>query len=280
MEVFKKRREKLSHFINGSALLVGGYPKAYRNNDVDHAHRQDSTIVYLSGYEEEGAVLLFRPGCEPETTLFVQPKDEVAELWEGRRLGPERAKEIYQVDACFSINDFEEKLAEMLLPVEKIYYEFHKNPETDSILLDALEAGRRSRGRTGLGMPPIYDAREVVGELRLYKDSTEIEYLKQAANLSVEAHREVMKAIHPGMNERQVEAILSFVYKYKGSERHGYNPIVASGDNATVLHYNSNNQECKDFDLLLIDSGCEYNYYTADITRTFPVSGMFTSTQK
>tara|TARA_B100001248_G_scaffold262716_1_gene261408 strand:+ start:4049 stop:5365 length:1317 start_codon:yes stop_codon:yes gene_type:complete len=280
LEVFQRRREKLAHFIKGSAMVLTHYPKAWRNHDVDHPFRQDSSIYYLSGYEEAESIFIFRPGHSPESVLFVQPKDEVAEMWEGRRLGPEKAKELYQVDACYPITELEDHLSELLLPVDKVYYEFHKNPEFDKLLLQALEDGRRSRGRTGLGIPPILDAKEMIGEMRLYKDAEEIEVMATAARISAEAHREAMKFVSPGVNERQVCAVLEFVFKMRGADRIGYNPIVATGDNATVLHYNSNNQECKEFDLLLIDSGCEYRYYTADITRTFPVSGTFTSAQK
>ncbi|MCB0349137.1 MAG: aminopeptidase P N-terminal domain-containing protein [Bdellovibrionales bacterium] len=277
---YKNRRKKLADLIPNCAMLISSYPVAMRNPDVGHKFRQESSIVYFTGFEEEETVFLYRPGRTPETVLFVRPKDPLHELWEGVRFGVEGAKNHFGMDACFSIHDLDKHLSELLSPVEKLYYKFDTNPKTDTSVLNAVESARRARGRTGLGVVPIFDPTEVIGELRLFKDREEIAALQRACDISAEAHVEAMKFAKPGVSEKQVEAVMQYIFKARGSDRVGYDPIVGSGKNATTLHYNENKDTCKDFDLLLIDAGTECKYYTADITRTFPVAGVFTSAQK
>ncbi len=278
-EIYKERRDKLAKELQDSALLLGSYGSA-PDASIMRTPRQESSMLYLTGFAEENSAFLFRPGKEPKSILFVQPKDEVAELWEGYRHGPEEAKNLYGVDAAYSIDEFEEKLEEFLKPVWRLYYSLHKNQERDEIVFSALESARRSRGRSGLGVLPIYDPIEVLGEMRIIKSEEEIRAMQRAAHISTEAHKEAMRFTKPGVTERQVTGVLNYMFQRENSIRVAYPPIVGSGNNATVLHYGANNDSCRDGDLLLIDAGTEYKHYASDITRTFPVNGKFSPEQK
>ena len=139
---------------------------------------------------------------------------------------------------------------------------------------------KRAHGRSGYGLLTVKDADTFLGEFRLKKDETDLANLRQACEISAQAHIAAMKFTKPGVNERQVQAVMSQEFYMRGSARPGYSFIVASGNNATTLHYNFNDQECKNGDLLLIDAGAEYNMYTGDITRTFPVNGKFSTAQR
>jgi Xaa-Pro aminopeptidase len=170
-------------------------------------------------------------------------------------------------------------LPELLVGSEKVFYRVGLSAENDRKVLDALEKNRRSQGRTGKALPPIKDPNEVVGEMRLFKSPDEIALLRKACQISAQAHKAAMKEVRPGMNEFEVEALIDYIFRKNGCQRVGYGSIVAGGKNAACLHYRSNNEPLKDGDLLLIDAGGEFDYYTADITRTFPVGKKFTAAQ-
>jgi Xaa-Pro aminopeptidase len=155
----------------------------------------------------------------------------------------------------------------------------YKNREMDEQMQAVLESVKQMQGRTGYGLLPIHDADTMLGELRLVKSEYELTQLREACEISAQAHLAAMRFTRPGVNERQVQGVLAHHFFMNGSAREGYGYIVASGNAATTLHYNFNDQVCKDGDLLLIDAGAEYNYYTGDITRTFPVNGKFTDEQ-
>lgn len=280
-EVFAKRREKLKSKMNkGDALLLVGYPTAIRNNDNHHLYRQESSLFYFTGIKEEELVMLYRPGMQPEYTLFVRPKDELAELWDGYRAGVEGAMRDHGADEAFEVGMLHKMLASYLKECNKLYYQLHINKDLDVEILDTLEKVRASRGRTGLGILPLYDSTEITGDLRLIKSEEEIELMAKSGQIAAEAHKEAMRYTKPGKTETQVQGVLSYMFHREGAGDYAYHPIVGTGANATVLHYRDNDKECKDGDLLLIDAGCEYNYYASDITRTFPVNGKFSRAQK
>ena len=278
-DITKKRREALKPQLEDAALIVLANKEVVRNHDVNYPFRQDSNFFYLTGFEEPDAVLVFRPGKEPETTMFVRPKDPLMETWEGFRFGPEATVNEFGVDEAYVLDELPKRLPDLLKDVNQIHHRFGQK-EFDLILEGALEKVRKSFGRSGKGLLPILDYWEQVGEARVIKSEEEIEWMKTAADISVEAHKEAMKFTKPGVTERQVLAVLEYHFKMAGAARPGYNSIVASGSNATTLHYTFNDQRCQEGDLLLIDAGAEYNYYSADITRTFPVSGKYSSVQK
>lgn len=280
VEIFKKRRKKVIQKLNGAALIVAAHPEQIRNDDVHHFYRQDSNMYYLTGFEEPESFLLIRPGMTPETVLFVREKNVERETWDGFRYGPEGAKREFGVDEAYTIDKFEEKAVELLKGFEELYYRLYKNPEADEKIENALLKLKRAHGRSGYGLLTIKDADTFLGEFRLKKDHDDLMNQRRACQITAEAHVAAMKFTKPGVTERQVQAVLANEFYMKGAARVGYPYIIASGSSATTLHYNFNDQQCKNGDLLLIDAGAEYNYYSGDITRTFPVNGKFTAVQK
>lgn len=279
-EIFKKRRQKVMAGLNGAALIVASHPELVRNDDVHYPYRQDSNLYYLTGFEEPESILLLRPGQNPESVMFVRAKNMERETWDGFRFGPEATQKDFLIDAVYAIEDFEKKSVELLKGYEDLYYRMYKNPSMDLRIQNILLQLKKSYGRSGYGLMTIKDADTFLGEYRLIKDENDLKNLRKACEISAEAHLAAMKFVRPNVTERQVQAVLAHTFYSQGSAREGYNYIVASGNNATTLHYNFNDQVCESGELLLIDAGCENNFHTGDITRTFPVNGRFSPIQK
>lgn len=279
MNIFAERRKKLGQEIPGAALVVASHPEHIRNHDVHYPYRQDSNLFYLTGWEEPESILVYRPGCNPETVMFVRRRDQERETWDGFRYGPEGCEREFKVDKAYPIEEFKKVAPTLLTEVKQVYYRMYKNSESDLLMQDVLNTVKSLRGRTGYGLLPIHDADVLIGEMRLVKSEYELTQLREACEISAQAHLAAMRFTRPGVSERQVQGVLAHQFYMRGSAREGYHSIVASGHAATTLHYNFNDQPCKDGDLLLIDAGAEYNYYTGDITRTFPVNGKFTDEQ-
>jgi Xaa-Pro aminopeptidase len=279
IQIFRSRRQRLASRAAGAAVIIAAHPEQIRNNDVHHPYRQDSNFFYLTGFEEPSSVLVFRPGQTPETVMFVRPKDIERETWDGFRYGPEATEREFKIDKAYLINDFDRVIGDLLKPVDRVYYRWNIDEAFDRRMLSILENVRLAAGRSGRGHLPVLDSVELIGEQRLFKNEDDVKAMRIACTVSANAHIEAMKRVRPRMNERQVQGVLLGSFYDQGAEREGYNSIVASGANATTLHYVFNDQPCRDGDLLLIDAGAELLYYTGDITRTFPVNGKFTAVQ-
>lgn len=284
-EIFKQRRKKVAQAIldkdgKETALIVGSHPELIRNDDVNYLYRQDSNLYYLTGFEEPESILLLRPGKHPESVMFVRNKNIERETWDGFRFGPEGTQKEFAIDQVFSIDQFESKTIELLAGYENVYYRMYKNEETDHHFKNILLGLKRAFGRSGYGLLSVKDADIFLGEFRLIKDQTDLVNQRQACEITAQAHLKAMKKTKPGIKERQLQGLLYSEFTQQGAAREGYNFIVASGNSATTLHYNFNDQVCENGELLLIDAGAEYNYYSGDITRTYPVNGKFTEAQK
>lgn len=277
---FVERRKKITAKLNGAAMVVASHPESGRNGSVGFPYRQDSNLYYLTGFEEPGSILLILPGKSPESVMFVRKKNPERETWDGFRFGPEATQQEFKIDKVYPIEDFEAVAPEHLKGFENVYYRMFKYPEYDVKLKTVLESTRTMFPRTGIGLMSIHDADIFLGEFRLFKSDYEIGNLKKACEISAQSHLAAMKFARPGVTERQVQAVLTHNFYMRGSAREGYNFIVASGNNATTLHYNFNDQLCRSGELLLIDAGAEYNFFTGDITRTFPISGKFSEPQR
>jgi Xaa-Pro aminopeptidase len=265
--------------IRGGAAIFPSAPTAIRNNDVEHEYRQDTDFYYLTGFEEPNAVAVLAPDNEEHRfVLFVQPKDREREVWTGWRAGEEGAKRDYGADAAFTLDKLDEELPKLVGKAEKIYYRFG-DPLFDGRVADFMRKSQRERQRNGVGPKAIIDPAEMLHEMRLIKAGDDLELLRRAVDISCEGHMAAVRALRPAMYEYEIEAVLRYVFRKNGSPRMGYPPIVASGPNATVLHYTTNNRRIEEGDLLLIDAGTEFGYYTGDITRTYPAGGSFTQDQ-
>ena len=281
VDILRKRRAELAkHMEKNSALIIPAHPEYLRNHDVHFPYRQDTNLFYLTGFEEPESVLVFRPGQTPETTLFVRPKDPLRETWDGFRFGPELAEKEFKVDQARLVTALSEQLPELLKAVDKIYYRLNYHLDFDQPLMAALQSVKASRGRSGMGLPAILDPSEVLGEMRVLKSSEEIEWLQKACDITVKAHINAMKFTRPGVSERQIQGVMHLTYMMGNSPREAYGDIVATGNNATTLHYVFNDQICKSGQMILIDAAAEFNYFSSDITRTFPVTGKFTQAQR
>lgn len=277
--IFKERQKRLAQHLGDAAIVVASQPTAIRNNDVEHPYRPDSNLYYLTGFEEPNAVFIFRPGKDPETVLFVQPKDPERETWDGFRYGVEGTKQFFAVDQAFAINEFESMAPDLLLDYSQVYYSLFRTRGFDQRFLFIMEKIKALRGRTNLGVPAILDSWPLLGEMRLRKSPFEVEALTHACRISAEGHIEVMKAIKPGMNERALHGVFLKAIMERGADREAYRGIFATGANATTLHYVFNDQPLRAGDLLLVDAGAEFDYYAGDITRCYPVGDRFTEPQ-
>ena len=280
-ELIKQRRDKFMRRIAGGVAIFPGAPTAIRNSDVEHEYRQDSDFYYLTGFEEPNAVAVLVPDHpEHRFVLFVQPREREREVWTGWRAGEEGAKSDFGADAAFTIDKLDEELPKLIGKADRIYYRFGGDPRFDDRVVGLMRYFQRERQRNGIGPAAVVDPADLLHELRLIKKGVDLELLRRAVDISCEAHLEAMRAVRPGMFEYEVEAVLRYVSRKNGSPRQGYAPIVASGANATVLHYTTNACRIEDGKLMLIDAGAEFGYFTGDVTRTFPANGRFTDAQK
>ncbi len=279
IQIFARRRQKLAPQLMGNALILTSYPETTKSHDLTHLYRQDSNLYYLTGFEEPETIFIYRPGRTPETVLFVRKKDRERETWDGFRFGPEGAQQEFGIEKAYLLEDFHKVAPQLLKEVEGLYYTLYKNPEYDRWIEEALKGTKTLLGRSGSGFLPVMDASYLLGEQRVIKSEDEIELMREACRISGLAHIEAMKFTKPGVTERQVQGLLYYKFLQENATREAYNFIVASGNQATTLHYNFNDQVCRNGELLLIDAGAEYMYYNGDITRTFPVNGKFTDEQ-
>ncbi|MCB0416656.1 MAG: aminopeptidase P family protein [Bdellovibrionales bacterium] len=280
---FKTRRTQfLKQLGKGVAVLPSAKP-ALRNPDVAYPPRQESNFFYLTGFSELNSCCLFAPMSKFPFQMFVEPKDPTKELWEGYIHGPEQAQSLFGADRAQASHPetfFDEAFVEAICEADSLYYRVGLDSRMDERIFGLLQRASKKLGRTGRPFWPIRDPLEILGEMRCIKSPAEIERMATAAKISADAHKLAMKLAKPGSWEYEIEALLFKEFRGHGAERVGYNSIVATGSNACVLHYSSNNQQCQNGDLLLIDAGAEYDYYSADITRTFPVNGQFSKPQR
>jgi len=264
-----------------SAALIVSHPEMIRNNDVLHEYRQDSDLIYLSGFEEpEAALLLLPEHAEHRFVMFVRPRDPEKEVWTGKRAGVDGARTEYGADAAFPIAALAETLPKCLEGIERLYVNLGQDRERDLLALEMINRTRRNTRSLTRGPTRLIDAALILHETRLRKDPVEIENLTRAAEITAAAHRAAMAAVRPGLYEYEIQAVLEYYFRRAGCHRWGYPSIVGSGPNATTLHYEANSRQFQEGDLLLIDAAGEWGYMSADITRTFPVSGRFSPSQR
>ncbi|MEQ1566558.1 MAG: aminopeptidase P N-terminal domain-containing protein [Myxococcota bacterium] len=274
------RQRVLDRLAPDEAVLVFGAPEVVRNGDSEYAYRPQSMVWWLTGWEDPEVAVFLRPGEQP-FTMFVQPKDKEREVWTGRRDGPDGARAKFGADVAHPIGDLATHLPKLLQGVRALHFEAGVDPEHDALVWNGIARAAKQARTTGLSAPETFHLhRMMLDELRMVKSPTELERMRAAAALTGEGHRLAMARARPGMWEYEIEADLVHLWRRAGSTGPGYVPIVASGPNATVLHYHTNRSQLADGDLVLLDAGCEVSWYTADVTRTFPVSGRFSPAQR
>tara|TARA_B100001059_G_scaffold159160_1_gene158730 strand:- start:3649 stop:4944 length:1296 start_codon:yes stop_codon:yes gene_type:complete len=277
--IYKKRRDNLSEILpNNSVLLLPGADLQYRNADSAHAFRQESSFYYFSGFcEPSSLIAIVKSDKVLSSIIFVPPKDKLKEIWDGYRAGPIGAVENYMFDKAYDNNQIDSMMPDILNGSEQVLYSIGKKQGFDQKVIDwTTSASSKDRHSKSIN---ITDASSMIGNLRLIKDSHEIDLIKKACEISADAHIEAMKAVKEGDNEQTIESLYIHEFSKNGGRYPAYTPIVAGGESACVLHYVENDKDLKNNELLLVDAGCEYKMYAADITRTFPVGGKFSEEQ-
>lgn len=276
-ELQHRRQQLLSQIKNDELIVLIAAPEYLRNGDVFYPYRQNSDFYYLTAFPEPEAVALLIPDSKKgQFILFNRAEDPKVAIWSGERIGQIRAKEEYGADAAYPIDQLEAKLTEYVANNRTCY---HLADET----INKPILARINKILAHLKNKPVESAKKLtdsVHEMRLRKGPLELDCIRQAAYISGKAHLRAMRACRPGLYEYQLEAELMYEFYRQGSQALAYPNIIASGSNSCILHYTENRAELKSGDLVLIDAGCEYHNYAADITRTFPVNGRFNQEQK
>lgn len=277
---YKVRRDALLAMMEtGTAVLGAATPKV-RSNDTEYPYRQNSDFYYLTGFEEDNAVLVLVKGeTETKSVLFVQPKDETMELWTGKRTGVDAAKARFDVDEVFAVTEFETKLPELMQNLPTLYGDIFGE---DDAFARAREAAKALRGKRTTKRPVtrLADLGALVQRMRLIKSEEEIALIRKGLAITAAAHHHAMKVCRSGMMEYALQAEYEYLFTKSGAYSDAYTTIVAGGDHANTLHYIKNDAALKEGELVLIDAGCEYRHYATDITRTFPVNGRFSEAQR
>jgi Xaa-Pro aminopeptidase len=304
-EWHKERRQKLREIMPANSVAIF-FANAVRNrsNDVDYVYHQDPDFFYLTGYREPEAVLLIfkdnqtaANGTVYNEIIFVQERNAMREMWTGRRIGAEGTKNLLGFEQAFNGSQFKKYNVEFSKFSEILFYDFQNdvrdNPRDSTDLYSLIEqfkekvnypkkdnslAVAKEQPKNNLNMRGLHS---LMAGLRGVKTTEEIELLRKAVMISCVGQVEVMKAIEPGMSEREIQGIHEYVFKKYQAEDLGYPSIVGGGHNGCILHYTDNYKPSLDNkELILMDLGAEFHGYTADITRTIPVNGKFSPEQK
>ena len=279
-EPYSSRRYALLKHIGDGVAIIPTAPERVRNRDSHHPYRFDSYFWYLSGFPEPEAVIVLIGGRAKKSILFCRDKNEEREVWEGFRYGPDAARDAFGFDEAYSFSSFESMLPELIANHKALWYALGHDTAWDAKIVAALNTVR-TQTRAGKHAPDkIRDLRQPLDRMRLVKDAHEIDLMRRAADITSAGHARAMRHCRAGQAEYELEAELTHEFRRRGAGGHSYNPIVAGGANACVLHYVDNDKLLAEHALVLIDAGCELEGYAADITRTFPVGGCFNGAQR
>ncbi|AEP30755.1 Xaa-Pro aminopeptidase [Brumicola nitratireducens] len=291
---FQQRRARLlSQCEPNSICIVAASSLVTRSNDTEYPFRQNSDFWYLTGFNEPNAFLILSnnaffkyngesPAVEKETSsiVFVQPTDEHAEIWHGRRLGVDNAASKLGTDLAFDVDDIDEELVDIIDGHKHLYFSFDADPLVESTISAALAECRNAPKQSKVAPSNMHDIQSLLHAMRLLKSDAEIMLMQRAADISAMAHVRAMRFCQPAKFEYQLEAEIHHEFAMQSARSPAYGTIVGGGENACILHYTENADELSSGDLVLIDAGCELEGYAADITRTFPVNGKFSPVQK
>jgi Xaa-Pro aminopeptidase len=281
MQPYVQRRERLAEAIAGGVAVIPSAKTVSRNSDTSYAFRQDSDFYYLTGFDEPDAVLVLSPEHpDHRSVLFLRQRDRDREIWDGARLGVERACDALGVDAAYPIAEFAERLPEYLVGSTMLHYAPGRDAAMDAIVYGAIDGAHGRTRQKGRVPRTLADPGIALHEMRLMKSEGEIATMRRAAAITRKGFEAGMRATRPGLYEYEIEAIVEAEYHRNGAQYVAYESIVGTGDNATTLHYVTNRDRLESGSLLLVDSGCELDYYATDVTRTWPVGGRFTPEQR
>lgn len=288
-EYAARRRVALDKLGKKSAMLVRSGDVRNRSNDVDYEFRQRNNLLYLTGVTEAESALLLVPegievkGVRAKEILFVAERDASKEVWTGIKMGPEVAPQVTGIAVVLPYSSLKDVVDDLLPKLDTLYYDDWLMKEGTEPLVGEAINWREAAGTSLAESAPklkIVHAGRILHGMRTIKSEAEIAMMQKAVDVSIEAHRETMRSAKPGMHEYEFEGVMEYTFRRLGAEDPGYPSIVGSGPNTCILHYETNRRQSKPGDLVLMDCGAEYHGYSADITRTFPVSGKFTDRQR
>lgn len=279
---YRVRQKSIFDKMNiGDLLVICAPPQSVRSNDVHYPYRTSSDLLYLCGWSEMDSTLVLRKTkSDSSVHLFVQPRNVLSEIWEGRRPGIEGAKANFAIDEAHDSTTLEEELEKMISQSKRLLIRTGTSQVIDDLAKTAIERRDRPRQQFGDGPTELIDPSSMIAELRLVKSAPEIDLMRHSARIAAASHTVAMAHSKPGIFENQIQAIIEGGFRYAGSSGWAYPSIVGCGDNATILHYTENDDICEDGEIVLIDAGCEYRGYASDITRSWPVNGKFTIEQR
>ena len=275
-----RRRDLMAMMQGNSIAVIAAAPEKIRSKDTHYPYKQSTNLSYLSGFPEPQSVMLLIPGrSQGEVVFFCRDKDLLRETWDGYRQGPAGAVQNFGADDAFPIDDIDDILPGMLEGRDRVYYGIGKDAEFDKHLMEWVNGVRHKRGSDAMPPGEFVDLDHLVNEMRLIKSAAEIKLMRKAGEISARAHRRAMQMSRPGLFEYQLQAEIEHEFMLSGATGPAYTSIVGGGKNGCILHYIENRDKLRSGDLVLIDAGCEYQDYAADISRTFPVNGKFSPEQ-
>ena len=265
-------------------ILFSGAPKNY-SNDVNYPFRQENNLYYLTGINQAGITLVLIPGStDQQEILFLPERDPSAETWTGHMLSHEEAQLISGINHIRNANAFESFLettintyAQDSVDSTDVWMLIGKRALQKQLFAKERAYGRALKNR--YSNIRLRDISQVFRDSRLVKSDYELQQLRKAIDITCEAHRKVMNSVQPGSYEYELDGLIYNTYRHHGAHW-GFPSIVGSGPNATTLHYEENTRQMHEGDLVLLDIGAEVGHYSADITRTVPVSGTFSAEQR
>lgn len=282
-ELYQYNRKRFIREMKpGTIAIINSNDQMPRSGDQYFPFRQNAGMFYLSGIDQEESMLLLFPDCPREghkEVLLIKRTNEHIAVWEGHKYTKEEARAVSGIEKVYFLDEAEVMLNEMILLSEGIYLNINEN---DRFISPVEHRDLRYARSIQQSYPAhtIYRAQPILKKLQMVKSQWEIDVLQHCVDITGNAFRRVLDFVKPGVWEYEVEAEIIHEFIRSGTTGHAYQPIIGSGKNACVLHYIENNQQCKDGDMLLMDFGCEYANYNADLTRTIPVNGVFTDRQR
>lgn len=277
---YESRRQKLLSSVEEGVIILSSAPLKKRSNDTEYPYRQNSDFYYMCGFQEDNALLVMvKTKSFSKTILFVEPYNEEHALWNGSRLGVQKAQERFSVDEVYDIHGYSLLIKEILRDHISLYFDLFDDSAWVAQAKKSAQELHETRG-VRRHIRAFYDVTHLIRTQRLIKSDEEITAIKSAIDLTAKAHHEAMRKCHSGMHEYELQAHMNYVFQSHGAQAEAYGTIVAGGNNANTLHYIENRDVLRDGDLVLIDAACEWELYASDITRTFPINGIFTEAQR
>ena len=268
---YKERRKRLADVMEENSIaVICSAKQKIRSNDTEYPYRQNSHFYYLTGFKEDNSCLMvIKEKKKSKSILFVLKKDATKELWTGKRLGEKEAKKKFAVDEVHTIDSLEKIFEENATHTNTLYFDF----KTESATIESIKKISKT-------IQTYKNIAVEIERMRLIKSDAEITLIRKALSITKIAHHKAIQMKKTKRYEYEIQAKIENIFKKNGAYSDAYTSIVAGGNNANTLHYINNDKRLKKGELILIDAGCEYEYYASDITRTIPVSKKFSEAQK